>query len=274
MGATAETIWQVPVYLPYLQPPLTKRTVTAVERAIGYKLPGEYLELLKVQNGGYIRYSLPESPHSLIAGIGPYFPSLKAVDWEEDQSHVGFPLDGLVPFDGDGHWHMCLDYRQHPDSPGVTFISIEGDDQQPIAATFADYLSRLEAPTPTGYVIDATRGIRSVISTLSDALRITFEPPTSWASGYPVHRARLGSERNPEWIWISPNRVPRGFVRKADPRYQELKGLLPGTTRHIPELPAGCYVLDMTNKIRKKVLDACAKSQVVVRPIRDVLMGG
>ena len=60
MGATADTIWQVPAYLPYLQPPLTDEAVAAAEKEIGYKLPSEYLNLLRRQNGGYIRVSLLE----------------------------------------------------------------------------------------------------------------------------------------------------------------------------------------------------------------------
>jgi hypothetical protein len=268
VSAIAESIWQVPAYLPYLQPALTKRAVTAVEKAIGHKLPGEYLDLLKVQNGGYIRYSLPEYPHSKIKGIGPHFPALKAEDWEEDQEYVSFPLDGLVPFDGDGHWHLCLDYRLHADCPGVAFISIEGDNQSPVAPSFAEYLSLLEPPIPTGYVIDPVGDIGTVIAALSTALRITFEPPSSWENGYPVHRARLGSERNPEWVWINPNKVPRGFVRTEDPRYHELKTLLPGTTLSFPELPPDCYLLDATEKVRNRVLSACAKSGIAVRPAR------
>ncbi len=56
-----------------LQPPLTDAVVAAAEKEIGYKLPSEYLNLLKKQNGGYIRFSLPETPHDSIAGIGPHF---------------------------------------------------------------------------------------------------------------------------------------------------------------------------------------------------------
>lgn len=66
--ATADTIWRVPAYLPYLQPPLTDEAVATAEKQIGYKLPSEYLNLLRKQNGGYIRFSLPEMVHDTIAG--------------------------------------------------------------------------------------------------------------------------------------------------------------------------------------------------------------
>ena len=70
MDATASTIWQIPAYLPYLQPTLTNAAVAAAESQIGYKLPPEYLDLLRTQNGGYIRFSLPDKVHDTIAGIG------------------------------------------------------------------------------------------------------------------------------------------------------------------------------------------------------------
>ena len=60
MDKIIEKIWRVPAYLPYLQPALTEEAILAAENSIGFKLPTAYLELLREQNGGYIRYSLPE----------------------------------------------------------------------------------------------------------------------------------------------------------------------------------------------------------------------
>src|SRR5215469_529390 len=144
MPATVDTIWRVPTYLPYLQPPLTNEAVAEAEKRIGFKLPSEFLTLLRKQNGGYIRYSLPEMVHDSIAGIGPHFPSLTGYDWDEFQEYVGFPLQGLVPFDGDGHWHLCLDYRQNSGTPAVTHADIECDEETRVADSFVDYLAMLQ----------------------------------------------------------------------------------------------------------------------------------
>ena len=204
MAATPETIWQVPAYLPYLQPSLTDAAVSAAETEIGYKLPSDYLNLLRKQNGGYIRYSLQEMVHNAIAGIGPHFPSLTDFDWDECQEYVSFPLEGLVPFDGDGHWHLCLDYRQHKDVPTVTYVDIECDQESPVAASFVDYLAKLQVDVGEDYVVEGVSGIERVTSELSSALGIVFEPPDTYAHGYPTHRARLGTGRIRNGCGLAP----------------------------------------------------------------------
>jgi hypothetical protein len=271
MPVTPDTIWRVPAYLPYLQPPLTAEAVASTERQIGYKLPAEYLDLLRKQNGGYIRYSLPEMVHDSIAGIGPHFPSLSQFDWEECQEHVGYPLQGLIPFDGDGHWHLCLDYRKDRAVPSVTHADIECDQETPIAGSFAEYLSLLRIDDRDQYVLEGVVDVERVREDLTKLLRVTFDSPDTWASGYPVHRGRMGSEEQPEWVWISPNSVPRGFVRPDEPRYAELKGLLPGRALRYPDLPEDGYILGATDRVRSQVIDACAQSRMRVRPLSDYL---
>jgi SMI1 / KNR4 family (SUKH-1) len=273
VGATADTIWQVPVYLPYLQPALTDDAVRSAEVQISYPLPREYLDLLRKQNGGYIRYCLPENVHSMIAGIGPHFPSLTAFDWEECQEQVSYPLHGLVPFDGDGHWHICLDYRKNSRSPAITLADIECDEETRIADSFAAYLALLRIRVEDEYVVEAVSDLDKVKTDLSRLLGVPFDPPDTRAHGYPTERARFGTEQNPQWLWISPNTVPRGFVRENDRRYLELKDLMPGFARRFPELLASSYILSATDGVRARVLDACNKSGLVVRPLREYLEG-
>lgn len=273
MGATADTIWQVPAYLPHLHPPLTDKAVALAEKEIGYKLPTDYVNLLKKQNGGYIRFSLPEMVHDSIAGIGPHFSSLTRFDWDEAQEQVSYSLRGLVPFDGDGHWHLCLDYRQNSRVPSITYADIECDRESRIADSFADYLAMLVIVVGDEFVLEGVSEIEVVKADLSSLLHTVFDPPDTWAHGYPTHRARLGTKNKPEWIWISPNTVPRGFVRTDDPRYPELKDLMPGSALRFPEAPAGGYILDATDGVRSKVIEACARSRMVVRPLREYVKG-
>lgn len=271
MPATAETIWRVPAYLPCLQPPLTEAAVISAEAKIGYKLPAEYLNLLKKQNGGYIRYSLPEMVHDSIAGIGPHFPSLVIFDWEDWREHISFPLNGLVPFDGDGHWHLCLDYRKREDAPVITYVDVECNSESPIATSFADYLAKLEIDSREDYVVEGASEIQRIASELSKVLGTTFEPPDTYAHGYAVHRARLGTENNPQWVWLSPNNVPRGFVRRDDARYAELKDLWPGFALRFPEVPADACILSATAAVQAKVVRACVRARIAIRPLREYI---
>jgi hypothetical protein len=273
VGASADTIWQVPVYLPYLQPALTGDAVRSAEEQLGYVLPKEYLNLLRKQNGGYIRYCLQENVHSRIAGIGPYFPSLTALDWEESQEQVSYPLHGLVPFDGDGHWYLCLDYRTNLRFPAITLADLECDEETHVADSFAAYLALLRVCVEDEYVVEAVSDIERVKADLSRMLGVPFDPPDTGAHGYLTERARFGAEGNPQWLWISPNTVPRGFVRENDRRYAELKDLMPGLAERFPELPAGSYILNATDGVRAKVLEACNKTGLFVRPLREYVEG-
>jgi hypothetical protein len=261
--------------LPYLQPALTDDAIASAEEEIGYRLPKEYLDLLRKQNGGYIRYALPECVHNTIAGIGPHFPRLTRGDWEVWQENVSYPLQGLVPFDGDGHWHLCLDYRQDSRAPSITHADIECDEESHVAESFAAYLGLLRVRVDEEFVLDAVPDIETVKASLSALLGVAFEPPDTWAQGYPVQRARIGTDqyKNPLWVWISPNTVPRGFVRKDDRRYSELKDLMPGFAERFPELPVGSYILSASDGVRAKVLDACSRSGLLARSLREYVAG-
>jgi len=259
MKASSKNIWGVPVYLPYLQPKLTEKRILSAEKKLGYKLPKAFLDLLTIQNGGYIRFSLPDNPHSMIYGIGPNFPSLLGSDLEEVQEYVSFPLEGLIPFDGDGHWHLCLDYRKNPKSPSVTYIDIECDNQKSIAKSFADYLKLLVIDTEEDYVLESVTDIQELQKAVSKALKKEFDPPDLWSYGYPVYRIALGTKRKPEWLWISPNEVPAGFVREEDPRYKTLKKLMKGKAPRYPFLKIDSYTLSATTAVRTKVLELFSK---------------
>ena len=100
---TLHSIWQVPIFLPYRQPPLTDDALANAEKLIGYKLPVKYIELLNIQNGGYIRCKGLKGLNEVIYGIGPYFPNITDFDWTDED--VSFELNGLVPFDGRSEEH-------------------------------------------------------------------------------------------------------------------------------------------------------------------------
>ena len=267
MGPTPQTIWKVPAYLPYIQPALTDEAVAQAENQIGHNLPTELLDLLKVQNGGYIRYSHPDLPQEKIAGIGPHFPSLTRFDWDNAREYVSYSLDGLVPIDGDGHWHVCLDYRGGG-LPSVTFADVECDEEAGIAESFEDYLSQLRVRIDDELVLEGA-DLEVVAEVLSASLGVAFGATETRAHGYAVKSAHVQNPGSLESIWLSPNLVARGFVRPEDRRYAELKDLLPGQSPRHPEIPRDCCLVKATVQFRQKVVQACLKAGFKTRPLRE-----
>jgi hypothetical protein len=96
-----------------------------------------------------------------------------------------------------------------------------------------------------------------------------FAPADSWAHGYNVHKLALGDATKPEWLWISPNEVPCGFVREKDPRYDELKELMCGKKKRIHTLPDNCYFLSCTEGAAVNVGKVCIESGLTIKGLRE-----
>jgi hypothetical protein len=139
----------------YNNPLLTDEMVATAEQRLGIRLPGAYLALLRVQNGGYTRrFELPMAwptswapdciPLFEMSGIGsPDEPTAVHNIYNRDYmaQEWGLP-DNQILLSGDGHWWITLDYRRSPD-PSVTWIDVEVRQDVVAARTFADFLEHL-----------------------------------------------------------------------------------------------------------------------------------
>lgn len=232
------SVWEVPAYLPYLQPDLSDAAVAAVEIRLNVKLPESYLAILREQNGGSLRWSYPELPNRDIWGIGPHFPHIGEYQYWQDEANypdIWRPTDPrrLVPFDGDGHWHLCLDYRRDGE-PSVSYIDLEAMEDRLIAPDFAAFLAALKPDN------DELIGLIGIFGdTDLDDCRVRLDKLLNTSAQEGQGTDDLGY---PTYFWphiggISPNSVPRGFVRARDPRYAELKDRLPGEALRYPEFP-------------------------------------
>lgn len=141
-----ERFWKPSEYAEkeYVGGPLTDEVVATVERELGYKLPASYVELMKLQNGGFPRktnhrtkeqtswakdhiaitgiYSIgSEKCYSLCGEVGSKF-------WVEEW---GYPAIGIYFADcpSAGHDMVCLDYRAcgPTGEPQVVHIDQEWD---------------------------------------------------------------------------------------------------------------------------------------------------
>ncbi len=154
-------IWRLPPYEAYLQSALTGELLESTEQRLGVRLPAAYVALLRAQNGGYLQVGFPENrnyntTHTVIRGIGTEYPYLaKEAWWHDDEDFEPIPAGAqwLIPFDGDGHWDLCLDYRQSlTDSIGLrtdpAVVVIDTEELDPtiesfVADSFEAYLAQL-----------------------------------------------------------------------------------------------------------------------------------
>ncbi|WP_339213885.1 SMI1/KNR4 family protein [Solibacillus sp. FSL W8-0372] len=114
---------------------LTDDMVKNAEKKLGVTLPDAYIELCKIQNGGYITYDA--------------FPTSVPTGWAEDHISVdhirGIEEEGILSNDyyieewdlpkdiillgGDGHTWTAMDYRKTKENPPIIYIDLEwGDD--------------------------------------------------------------------------------------------------------------------------------------------------
>lgn len=243
-----KSIWKIPKYLPYEQPALTPIAIKRAEQKMAVKLPSKYLEILSTQNGGYIRFTIPETGHSRISGIGPFFPSISEFDWFRNWEGLSFDLEGLFPFDGDGHWNICLDYRSGKSEPEVSYIDTERDIQKTIASDFTSYLKLLEVEREDYCVIEWNSTIEHALNEISNVLDIVFEAQGSLANGYPIYSSIYEGSR----IWISSNTVPGAFIRPSDLRYDELKSQMEVMSVRFPEIGPNDLIFSGSNESQRQ----------------------
>ncbi|MCO6044421.1 SMI1/KNR4 family protein [Aeoliella sp. ICT_H6.2] len=234
---TPETIWTRPAYLPYVQTPLTEALIRQTESQLGHTLPQLFLDILRVQNGGPIRFSIPDSVGDQIAGIGPSYPSITDDTFRDHQEYVDYPLDGLIPFDGDGHWYHCLDYREGSAEPAVSYIDVECNSQGRIADSFSDFLQLMELDVENERVLQNVENIHDAQRRLEALFGLAFERKLS-NIGVPYLKLQTGKKWD-ECFWISSNRVAAGYSGD-DPETMEFEG----DALLFPELPADTVIFE------------------------------
>lgn len=277
-------LWRVPVYLPYLQPRLTERAVVSAEKKLGVKLPRAYLDLLRVQNGGYLRLTSISpnlAPVNCIAGIGPRFPSILAKNWDDVKAFMSEQgirkparIDALLPFCGDGHFHYCLDYRKSGPrgEPKVTYIDTEsfGIDKV-VAPSFDAFLRKLRPSDITIAIgIETTAKMATVAAAISKASRYSFEAQGDQDYGYPVFRAKLPGASN--WASVTPNVVRRTFVRRSEAKDVKVRNKLADQVERFPEHPDCSYfvIADFGTAAGGKLARAIEKLPYASRRVRLV----
>jgi hypothetical protein len=140
----------------YIHPNLTDEMVRIAESTLDVKLPEEYIDLLRVQNGGYTKgfgypmtqrtsWSDNHVPLSELAGIVTD-PNIETV---QNILMSGYMTEewGLPPRQvllcGDGHWWITLDYRKG-DIPTISWIDTECGEDILVAPNFTGFIEGLK----------------------------------------------------------------------------------------------------------------------------------
>jgi hypothetical protein len=212
--------------------------------------------MLKIQNGGNLRYRLKKHPFSYaIYGIGQYCSSLLENDYER--------TDDLVPFQGDGPIYFCFDYRLNNNEAKITFFDLEADVEKVLYDTFDEYIHALELYADYS-VTETEEGIDEIKMSIEKALNIKIEK-SIYNYGYALYQGKFKDK----YFWISPNKVPSGFVRENDERYEELKSQTEGTVLQYPEIPENCILL--SSEDRKGIMKELAKKNLKIVELKKYI---
>jgi hypothetical protein len=199
-------------------PPLDERELQRLEAMLGVRLPEALVAMLRVRNGGWMRYCAFAMPRRASDGTTvASFHELMGVE-ADGRGLFGVPYlrqewclpDWAVMLSGDGHTWIALDYRGR-EQPGVVWMASADEDDAPpevieLAPTFEGFLDGLRIDDdaiwwglaePTAIVLDRIRerhGVR-----LSNQFDATVLPATERSSG----RVRLSSNRGQrdEFVW-------------------------------------------------------------------------
>jgi hypothetical protein len=136
----------------YDHPPLTDLMLAEAENCLGFILPTEYVDLLRIQNGGYTKgFAHPMKQRTTWAPDHVPLPDLAGIVTDPNHRTAQNVLQtaymtkewGLPPrqvlLSGDGHFWITLDYRAGP-RPFVAWIDVDCDEDIQIADSFSSFL--------------------------------------------------------------------------------------------------------------------------------------
>lgn len=214
--------------------------------SVGYKLPRAMVDLLRVQNDGYSRYKFEGLPFEMLWGIGNNFPTLTLLsrefqEFEPEELGISFSLDGLIAFDGNGHYYWCLDYRENPEMPQVTFVDLENGEYQIIADSFEVFLQTLVLKTEDMWVICSDKKLSELVIIFQSLFSVEIESFDKEAYGYESYRLMFEQDD----VFLEPNLVPYAFARPNEGEYADLLLYDGQIAQRYPEIPAEYSLLNI-----------------------------
>lgn len=155
----SNNLWEDAIYA---LAPFDKETIDLVERKLQLKLPKDYVNLMKIQNGGYLRRNLFKMNEEEIIldelfGISANEAEgiLRTIYMREEW---GLP-ENIILLSGDGHSWVFLDYRKNRELPSVSYVDLELGEDYVLAASFTDFIHALYEDESFEEVVQGAEGV-------------------------------------------------------------------------------------------------------------------
>ena len=140
----------------YKNPPLTDAVIAVAERQLGVRLPPRYVELLRIQNGGYTKDELAcplvegatriedcitlRELNGIVPGADAASGGVHNILLTEYMTREWGLPPRQVLLAGDGHTWVSLDYRDG-DEPSVVWLDAEMGREEFVAETFDEFFA-------------------------------------------------------------------------------------------------------------------------------------
>ena len=157
--------------------PLNDAIVQEAEDLLNVKLPDAYIDILRKQNGGYIKFNAHPCPPNnaidgnyinidYIMGIGKTNGILDSPDLIQEWE---LPKD-IVLLSGDGHSWIAFDYRYKKKNPPLLWVDVESTVLVEIAGSFNHFLNQLYTED-AGFDVDLSGTVQISNEDLSNAMK-------------------------------------------------------------------------------------------------------
>ena len=127
---------------------LTDDVLTEVEGRLGVKLPDDYLEALRIQNGGYVEQrDLPitwngQDDIALVDSIAGVGLNKGLIESKALLKEWGGEDEQLIAFAGDGHFFLAFDYREGA-TPKIAYIDTDTEEIDVLFDSFRQFTEAL-----------------------------------------------------------------------------------------------------------------------------------
>jgi len=136
--------------------PVTQEMIDHAQNYLGVKLPDEYIELIKIKNGGETKYKRFRTTHwnRYAEGWVPFYEMVGIYNDPDDPLSIYIKKhmiaawslpNHIVLLDGECHYWVALDYREcgSTGNPSVVWIDVDNEKEFKFPNSFSEFIEGL-----------------------------------------------------------------------------------------------------------------------------------